>query len=230
VAVDRRIEPILELLARRVDAGPDGVDGHPLYSGDFLTAVALHLEEYEGRRPPSLNLFLEYLRLTEDEFNLMLDLTSALSLIPFLLAASYALRLGGRSRDVTVAVQRSSAYLNWRLGSKPFGDYRTLGLYEEDELLAFVTYCLKGKHGGRIGYVMELLHVPEASRAATHLLRLATRDVADRGGDAILAWNLPHSPTHNRQECLFHHNRQECLFHQVILVLPESEWVRMGER
>jgi arginine:ornithine antiporter/lysine permease len=40
---------------------------------------------------------------SEDAFNFALDLTSALSLIPFLLAAGYALRISGRGRERLVA-------------------------------------------------------------------------------------------------------------------------------
>ncbi|MEU8243524.1 basic amino acid/polyamine antiporter [Actinoplanes missouriensis] len=41
---------------------------------------------------------------SEDAFNFALDLTSALSLIPFLLAAGYALRIAGRGREMVVAL------------------------------------------------------------------------------------------------------------------------------
>jgi arginine:ornithine antiporter / lysine permease len=40
---------------------------------------------------------------SEDAFNFALDLTSALTLIPFLLAAAYALKLGGTRGDITIA-------------------------------------------------------------------------------------------------------------------------------
>jgi hypothetical protein len=43
---------------------------------------------------------------------------------------------------------------------------------------------------------MELLHDPSVAgmRAASHLLGLAVRAMADDGADSVLAWALPHSP------------------------------------
>lgn len=100
------------------------------------------------------------------------------------------------ARHIGVAVDRSAAYLNWRLRDKPGEDYRVLALHERGELLGFVAHCLKEKHGGRIGYVLELLHRPDRSDAGVQLLRAAVDDLARRGADLALAWNLPHSPNH----------------------------------
>jgi hypothetical protein len=95
-----------------------------------------------------------------------------------------------------VAVVRDSRYLNWRFVARPGGEYSTVALVtSEGRVLGFVTFCVLEKHGGRIGYLMELMIDPTASRAARVLLGVALDRMKKRGADAVLAWNLPHSPT-----------------------------------
>ncbi len=50
-----------------------------------------------------ITLVLAVTLFSDDAFSFTLKLTSALSLIPYLLAAGYALKLGGRAKDVAVA-------------------------------------------------------------------------------------------------------------------------------
>jgi len=69
-----------------------------------------------------------------------------------------------------VAVRRDAAYLTWRF-AKPREDYRTAVVRAEGRLLGFVTWCVKDKHGGRIGYLMELLVDPAHPHLADALLR-----------------------------------------------------------
>lgn len=95
-----------------------------------------------------------------------------------------------------LAVERDAVYLNWRYLRKPKESYRCLGLYDEGRLVAFGVYCVKEKHGGRVGYVMELLHDPANRRAARQLLRFVVREMAREGADVALAWCLSHSPNH----------------------------------
>ena len=99
------------------------------------------------------------------------------------------------SAALPVAVVRDAAYLRWRF-AKPGEGYRTLAVRTAGGVSAFVTWCVKEKHGGRIGYLMELLAVPGAERAASLLLREAVRRMARERADAVLAWSLAHSPLH----------------------------------
>lgn len=116
------------------------------------------------------------------------------------------------ARDVGVAVRRDRRYLSWRYASKPLEDYLTYGLYEGERLLGFVTYCVKSKHGGVVGYLMELVSHPDFPEAADVLARTALRDVARRGADVVLAWNFEHSPNHAA--------------HRKAGFLPFPEWAR----
>lgn len=97
---------------------------------------------------------------------------------------------------VGVAVRRDARYLRWRLGEKPHENYHTHGLFAGGRLLGFVTYCVKSKHGGHVGYLMELMHDPAERDAGHQLARFAVREMARLGADVSLAWNFEHSPTH----------------------------------
>ena len=94
---------------------------------------------------------------------------------------------------VMVAVDRSPQYLRWRLG-KPGERYQCLGVFEAARLVAFCAYTTVDKHGGRIGYVIELLHDPGHQATGAALLVECLRRMASEGADAVLAWAFRHSP------------------------------------
>lgn len=95
--------------------------------------------------------------------------------------------------DVMVAVDRDSQYLRWRLG-KPGEHYECLGFFEGAQLVAFCAYTTVDKHGGRIGYVIELLHSPGRYETGAALLVESLRRMAADEADAVLAWAFGHSP------------------------------------
>ena len=95
--------------------------------------------------------------------------------------------------DVTVAVERSPEYLRWRLG-KPGEQYECLGVFEGTQLVAFCAYTTVDKHGGRIGYVIELLHDPGRHDTGAALLVECLRRMGTDGADAVLAWAFSHAP------------------------------------
>ena len=98
------------------------------------------------------------------------------------------------ARDVGVGVERDEAYLRWRIFDKPGEVYRTIAVERGGRLDALCIFTLKDKHGGRVGYVMELLHRRGRGADARRLLRRAVNKLARDGADAVLAWCLPHSP------------------------------------
>lgn len=95
--------------------------------------------------------------------------------------------------SVGVAVDRDVAYLGWRIGRRPGEAYRTFGLLRRDELVALAITNVKDKHGGRVGYLMELLHRPGRPDEGFAVLRHALLELARAGADAALAWCLPHA-------------------------------------
>lgn len=101
------------------------------------------------------------------------------------------------SATIPCAVDRASDYLNWRLFDHPTAAYETRAVYADDGAMrAFVTTHLADKHGGRIGYIMEVLHAPDAQADAVMLLRLAISDMRRQKTDAVLAWAAPHAPNY----------------------------------
>ena len=94
---------------------------------------------------------------------------------------------------VKVAVDRDSEYLRWRL-AKPGEHYECVGAFRAGHLVAFCAYTTVDKHGGRIGYVVELLHDPGDDSVGAALLAESLRRMAADGADAALAWCFEHAP------------------------------------
>ena len=97
------------------------------------------------------------------------------------------------SDGIEVCVDRSAEYMSWRL-SKPGETYVRLGIFEKGRLTAFCAYKVAEKHGGRLGYVLELLYKPGEDATGLALLREALRAMARDGADAVLGWSFRHSP------------------------------------
>lgn len=97
---------------------------------------------------------------------------------------------------IGVAVQRDAAYLRWRFGQKPGERYEARVLRRAGRVEGLVVWTVKEKHGGRIGYLMELLHDPARPDDGRALLAHAVREMAGERADAVLAWSLEHAPGH----------------------------------
>lgn len=98
------------------------------------------------------------------------------------------------SSDINIAIIRDSKYLNWRYINKPNEDYKIAALYEGNLLRGFVVYCFKQKHGGKIGYIMELITDLSSSQLAKSLLNYANNDLIGSGCEVVLAWCFDFSP------------------------------------
>lgn len=97
------------------------------------------------------------------------------------------------SQPIRIGVIRDRKYLSWRL-KRPGGGYKVFAFRRAGELRGLAVTTLKEKHGGSIGYVMEVLHAPDDSRAGEVVLNAAIDDLAAQKCDAVLAWCLEHSP------------------------------------
>lgn len=100
------------------------------------------------------------------------------------------------AENVDAAVIRDSRFLNWRFIDKPDEDYKVLGAYAHERLLGVVIYTIKEKHGGRIGYIMELLHDPLRPDLGEALLAHVKEAFILEKVDAALAWCFKHSPNY----------------------------------
>lgn len=101
------------------------------------------------------------------------------------------------SRSISIAVQRDSAYLNWRYIHKPHEDYQIQGFYQDGQLAGFIVFTVKSKHGGKIGYIMEMIYDPDIEEAPSTLLKCAANFMCEHKADLCLAWVLPHSDSYS---------------------------------
>ena len=94
---------------------------------------------------------------------------------------------------ISIGVNRDADYMNWRFVNKPHADYLRFGYYEGSELKGIIVFTLKNKHGGKVGYVMELLYDVRNKKAGKELLRFSTRIFKNNKADVILSWCYSHS-------------------------------------
>jgi GNAT superfamily N-acetyltransferase len=99
------------------------------------------------------------------------------------------------SKSFKVAVNRDKNYLNWRYINKPNENYRIAHCYDlNNNYMGFIVFTVKGKHGGKIGYIMEMIYHLDRPEAANLLLRYAVNEIRKEKADCILSWCLAHSP------------------------------------
>ena len=97
---------------------------------------------------------------------------------------------------IKIGVNRDAAYMNWRYVNKPGENYYKYGYYERDVLKGVIIFTLKHKHGGRVGYLMELLFEPGNEKVAKSLLDFCVKAFKKNKADVILAWCFDHSFNH----------------------------------
>lgn len=98
------------------------------------------------------------------------------------------------SANIGIAVHRNRTYLEWRYIDKPGESYRIVHCRDrKQKYLGYIVYVAKEKHGGLIGYVMELIYEPKQSKAGEQLLAFAINDMKKTGCDAVMAWCMDHS-------------------------------------
>lgn len=102
----------------------------------------------------------------------------------------------GFSTLVNVARVRDHAFLDRRYVRHPRAVYHYRACYRGDVLAGLVIYCIEDKHGGRVGYVMELMCLPDAGALATSLLADTLKDMRGQRCSGALAWCFSHSPYH----------------------------------
>ena len=74
------------------------------------------------------------------------------------------------SKNIQISVVRDSEYLNWRYIDNPNEQYLIYSAAYDDILAGFIVINIKNKHGGKIGYVMELIFDPSCPNIASSLL------------------------------------------------------------
>lgn len=98
------------------------------------------------------------------------------------------------SKKINIGLVRDAEYINWRL-SRPEEDYQNIAICNSaGEMQAICIYSLKEKHGGLIGYIMELIYLED--KLGSIVLNKALQYLKNNNCDAVLAWNFDHSPNH----------------------------------
>lgn len=88
-----------------------------------------------------------------------------------------------------IAVERSGAWMRWRLRDKPGADYRCVGIKSGDgELAGFVATKVVDKHGARLCYVMEAMSTAENANNLASLIASELSHATHEGAEAALAW------------------------------------------
>jgi hypothetical protein len=100
------------------------------------------------------------------------------------------------SAEVSVCVERSARYMNWRIFDRPGDGYVVLGAYDDNELRGVSIWLVRVRHGACLGYLIELLVRPGDSTVQGLLLKETLRRMKCDGAEAVLAWQLPHSPSY----------------------------------
>ena len=99
------------------------------------------------------------------------------------------------SKNISVSINRDQNYLNWRYLEKPNENYRIIHCYDKSgNYEGLVIFTVKNKHGGRIGYIMELIYNPKKQYCGSLLLNKALKEIKKEKADVVLAWNFKHSP------------------------------------
>lgn len=142
------------------------------------------------------------------------------------------------SKTFKVSIQRNKEYLTWRYLNKPNEDYKILHAYTQTgNYIGFVVYCVKGKHGGKIGYIMEYMYDPKYKNESHNLMKEATNRIIDQKADCILGWCFEYSENYSGYEKVGFYSLPEklrpielhfgvCTFNKSIddIVLDRKNW------
>lgn len=97
------------------------------------------------------------------------------------------------SENIAISVVRNAEYLNWRFIDNPQEKYLIYCAMYDGYLAGFIVINIKIKHGGKIGYVMELIFDPSYPFIASSLLSYAVNKFRSESVDVVLSWCFDHS-------------------------------------
>lgn len=89
---------------------------------------------------------------------------------------------------------RDFQFLEARYERHPRAAYKYRAFREDGKLLGLSIYCVEQKHGGTIGYLMELMCAHGRQDIAKNLISDVLSDMRHAGCDGVLAWCFSHSP------------------------------------
>lgn len=93
------------------------------------------------------------------------------------------------SASINTCIWRDSHYMKWRYLQRPESDYLFKSVYQNNTLIGVVVYLCVEKHGGRVGYIMDIIYDPDHEAAAKLLNTYALLDLVKKRVDIVLAWS-----------------------------------------
>lgn len=96
--------------------------------------------------------------------------------------------------NIKVGRVRDYMFLHTRYESHPRAVYTYRSYREDGKLLGLSIHCVEKKHGGTIGYLMELMCATGRDDVAKSLICDVLSDMKTAGCDGVLAWCFAHSP------------------------------------
>lgn len=98
------------------------------------------------------------------------------------------------SSQIEIGRVRDHAFLHKRYVMHPKSKYFYRACFEGHFITGLLIYCIEEKHGGRIGYIMELMCLPTHKHVASLLITDAVADMHTQSCDGVLVWCFGHSP------------------------------------
>lgn len=113
----------------------------------------------------------------------------------FLLDGQYDEVWNSFSSDIPSLIVRDARYLKWRYVDRPNSDYEFVAIYRGERLLAIAIYVLRQKHGGLIGYVMDVIYAADEHAAGKLAVGSAIEAMISQKVDLVLSWASTASKT-----------------------------------
>lgn len=93
------------------------------------------------------------------------------------------------SINISSCVWRDSEYMKWRYNQKPNKNYQYFSVYDDNKLKGVIIYTSEVKHGGKIGYIMDLIYDNESGNFGEILINACLQDLISKKVDLILTWS-----------------------------------------
>ena len=106
------------------------------------------------------------------------------------LSSDYALLWDRFSKLNGLKVCRDGAYMSWRYKKKPGDLYQYVSIFGTDNSLqGIAVFRIANKHGGRVGYLMDVIVDPDDEDAARMLVMASLLKCYEQAADVVLAWS-----------------------------------------
>lgn len=96
---------------------------------------------------------------------------------------------GKFSTNISSCVWRDSEYMKWRYSKKPNKNYKYFSVYNNNKLMGVIIYTTEVKHGGKIGYIMDLIYENDGGNFGEILVNACLQELISQKVDLVLTWS-----------------------------------------